>query len=86
MSISLRIESLLIKICLNKKKILKLNNKTKSYETKNKAEGKDEKDCKNGNYNKKYRNTKINNEYKSRIQMNLGKHFYYTEDCVITSY
>ena len=38
-SISLRIGKLhWIKVCLNKKKILKLNNKIKSYEQNNKAE------------------------------------------------
>lgn len=89
-SISLRIGKLhWIKICLNKKKILKLNNKIKSYEQNNKAEAEKMKKTakkevaiilKNTEIRRLIMNTKVElNEFKANISIG-------TEDYVITSY
>ena len=89
-SISLRIGKLhWIKVCLNKKKILKLNNKIKSYEQNNKAEAEKMKKTakkevasilKNTEIRRLIMNTKVElNEFKANISIG-------TEDYVITSY
>ena len=89
-SISLRIGKLhWIKICLNKKKILKLNNKIKSYEQNNKAEAEKMRKTakkevaiilKNTEIRRLIMNTKVElNEFKANISIG-------TEDYVITSY
>ena len=83
-SISLRIVKLhWIKICLNKKKILKLNNKIKSYEQNNKAETAKKEVViilKNTEIRRLIMNTKVElNEFKANISIG-------TEDYVITSY
>ena len=71
-SISLRIGKLhWIKVCLNKKKILKLNSKIKSYEQNNKAEAEKMKKTAKKEVIIILKNTEIrrlNNEYKSRIK------------------
>ena len=78
-----------IKVCLNKKKILKLNNKIKSYEQNNKAEAEKMKKTakkeviiilKNTEIRRLIMNTKVElNEFKANISIG-------TEDYVITSY
>ena len=89
-SISLRIGKLhWINVCLNKKKILKLNNKIKSYEQNNKAEAEKMKKTakkevviilKNTEIRRLIMNTKVElNEFKANISIG-------TEDYVITSY
>ena len=89
-SVSLRIGKLhWIKVCLNKKKILKLNNKIKSYEQNNKAEAEKMKKTakkevaiilKNTKIRRLILNTKVElNEFKANISIG-------TEDYVITSY
>lgn len=83
-SISLRIGKLhWIKVCLNKKKILKLNNKIKSYEQNNKAETAKKEVViilKNTEIRRLIMNTKVElNEFKANISIG-------TEDYVITSY
>lgn len=83
-SISLRIGKLhWINVCLNKKKILKLNNKIKSYEQNNKAETAKKEVViilKNTEIRRLIMNTKVElNEFKANISIG-------TEDYVITSY
>ena len=83
-SISLRIGKLhWINVCLNKKKILKLNNKIKSYEQNNKAETEKKEVViilKNTEIRRLIMNTKVElNEFKANISIG-------TEDYVITSY
>lgn len=89
-SISLKIGKLhWIKVCLNKKKILKLNNKIKSYEQNNKAEAEKMRKTakkeaiiilKNTEIRRLIMNTKVElNEFKANISIG-------TEDYVITSY
>lgn len=89
-SISLKIGKLhWINVCLNKKKILKLNNKIKSYEQNNKAEAEKMKKTakkevtiilKNTKIRRLILNTKVElNEFKANISIG-------TEDYVVTSY
>ena len=80
-SISLRIGKLhWINVCLNKKKILKLNNKIKSYEQNNKAEAEKMKKTAKKEVVIILMNTKVElNEFKANISIG-------TEDYVITSY
>ena len=89
-SVSLKIGKLhWIKVCLDKEKILKLNNKIKSYEQNNKAEAEKMKKTakkeatiilKNKEIRRLILNTRVElNEFKANIS--LG-----TEDYVITSY